>query len=217
MELGVYHNDGTSTGRVVVLNPAVFGVEPNDHVLWLDIRRTQASRRQGTHKTKERSEVRGSGRKLYRQKGTGSARSGASVSPLRRGGGRIFGPRPRRYSIRLSKKTKQLARCSALSYKVQEDAIRVVEPLAFDRPSTRRLLNVLHLLEVIQRPVLVITTQNAPAVHLSSRNAPRVAVREARNVSAEDILRAGMIVMEEPATNVLTATLGASPMETTTS
>ena len=208
MELGVYHKDGTSTERTVTLDPAVYAVEPNNHVLWLDVRRTQASRRQGTHKTKERSEVSGSGRKLYRQKGTGMARSGAVVSPLRRGGGRTFGPIPRSYTVRLSKKTKQLARRSALSYKVKDDAIRVVEPLAFERPSTRGLLGVLDALEVSKRPVLVITATNAPAVHMSSRNAPKVAVREARNVSAEDILRAGIIVMEEEATNVLAAVLG---------
>ena len=207
MELDVFHKDGTSAGRSVTFDSAVFEAEPNDHVLWLDIRRTQASRRQGNHKTKERSEVTGSRRKLYRQKGSGRARSGAAVSPLRRGGGRTFGPRPRTYTVRLTKKTRKLARRSALSYKVQDDAILVVEPLAFDRPSTRHLLGVLNALEVEKRPVLVITADHAPAVHRSSRNAPRVAVREARSVSAEDILRAGMIVMEEMAADVLTALL----------
>ena len=211
MELGVFHRDGTPTGRSVELEPAVFGVPPNDHVLWLDVRRTQASRRQGTHKTKERSDVRASTRKLYRQKGTGLARSGSRSSPLRRGGGRTFGPRPRTYRVRLSKKTRRLARCSALSYKAQADAIRIVEPLAFERPSTRELLGLAEALALSRHRVLVITEQNQPAVHLSSRNADRIAVREARNVSAEDILRAGVLLLEEGAHDILAQTLGETP------
>lgn len=207
MELGVYHRDGTPTGRNVELEPEVFGAVPNDHVLWLDVRRTQASRRQGTHKTKERSDVRASTRKLYRQKGTGLARSGSRSSPLRRGGGRTFGPRPRTYRLRLSRKTRRLARCSALSYKAAAEAIRVVEPLAFEKPSTRDLLGLVEAFELSQQRILVITEQNRPAVHLSSRNAARIAVREARNVSAEDILRAGVLLMEEGAHDILAHSL----------
>ena len=207
MELGVFQRDGTPAGRNVALEPEVFGVSPNDHVIWLDVRRTQASRRQGTHKTKERGDVRASSRKLYRQKGTGMARSGSRSSPLRRGGGRTFGPRPRSYSIRLGKKTRRLARCSALSYKASTDAIRVVEPLAFENPSTQDLLSLVEALELSAQRILVITGQHQPAVHLSSRNAYRIAVREARNVSSEDILRAGVLLLEEGAQDVLAQTL----------
>ena len=143
MELDVYQHNGSPAGRTVALDSAVFAVEPNDHVLWLDVRRTQAAARQGTHKTKERGEVKGSTRKIYRQKGTGMARAGNIASPLRRGGGRTFGPRPHQYSVRLSKKVRRKAKRSALSYKAQEEAIRVIDPLNYDAPSTRELSDLL--------------------------------------------------------------------------
>ena len=203
MEVDVYATDGSLTGRTVKLDERVFGAEPNDHVLWLDVRRTQASARQGTHKTKERSEVRGSTRKLYRQKGTGRARTGPAKSPLRRGGGRTFGPRPRTYRLRLSKKTRRLARRSALAYKTQEGAIRLIEPLEFTEPSTASLAGLLHALEVADRRVLVVTAAHGAALWRSSCNLSRVSVREARNVTAEDILRAATLVCEEGAVDVL--------------
>lgn len=202
MELSVFQADGAETGRTVELG-AAFSVAPNDHVLWLDVRRTQAARHRGTHKTKERGEVRGSTRKLYRQKGTGMARSGSVTSPLRRGGGRIFGPRPRRYNLRLSKKTRRLARASALSYKIQNDKIRVVEALAFEAPSTSLLLGLLDAFELSGSRVLVVTAAHAPAVYRSSRNLARVEVKEARSLSAEDTLRAGVLLVEEGAIDVL--------------
>ncbi len=199
MELDVYRHNGTPAGRTIALDTAVFDVAPNDHVLWLDVRRTQAAARQGTHKTKERGEVRGSGRKLYRQKGTGMARVGNAASPLRRGGGRIFGPRPHQYRVRLSKKVRRNARCSALSYKAREDAIRVVDPLNYESPDTRALVSLLGNLELEGQPVLIVTASNRPEVFRSSRNIDRVVVREARNVSTEDILRARILVCEEDA------------------
>ncbi len=202
MELSVFQADGEETGRTVELG-AAFSMTPNDHVLWLDVRRTQAARHRGTHKTKERGEVRGSTRKLYRQKGTGMARSGSITSPLRRSGGRTFGPRPRRYYLRLSKTTRRLARASALSYKVQNDKIRVVEALAFEAPSTNSLVGLLDAFELSGIRVLVVTTAHAPAVHRSSRNLARVEVKEARSLSAEDILRAGTLLVEEGAIDVL--------------
>lgn len=214
MELAVYHVDGSETGRMVVLDAGVFGAEPNDHVLWLDIRRTQATSRQGTHKTKERSEITGSTRKLYRQKGTGMARSGNIKSPIKRGGGRAFGPRPRSYGLRLSRKTRRLARRSALSYKVQEEAIRVVETLVFAEPDTVLLVDLLEALTLTEKRVLVVTAAHAPNVYRSSRNLAKVAVREARCVSAEDILRAGILVCEEGAVDVLAETLGSTATET---
>ena len=216
MELEVYHRDGSATGRAVALDATVFGMQPNDHVLWLDVRRTQASSRQGTHQTKERGDVAGSMRKLYRQKGTGMARSGTAKSPLRRSGGRIFGPHPRSYSLRLGKKTRRLARRSALSYKARIDAIRVVEPLNFDGPSTHGLLAVLGALNISERRVLLITAQHEPNAYLSSRNTPGLVIREARNVSTEDILRAGTLLLEEDALQGLVSVLS-STNETATS
>ena len=199
MELDVYQHNGSPAGRTIALDTAVFGVDPNDHVLWLDVRRTQAAARQGTHKTKERGEVRGSNRKLYRQKGTGMARAGNAASPLRRGGGRTFGPRPHQYNVRLSKKVRRNARCSALSYKAREDAIRVVAPLDYESPNTRTLLTLLGNLELEGQPVLIVTASNRPELFRSSKNLNRVVVREARNVSTEDILRARILVCEEDA------------------
>ncbi len=202
MELDVYQYNGSPAGRTIALDAAVFGVDPNDHVLWLDVRRTQAAARQGTHKTKERGEVKGSNRKLYRQKGTGMARAGNAASPLRRGGGRIFGPRPHKYNVRLSKKVKRNARCSALSYKASDGAIRVVSSLDYESPSTRALVTLLGNLELEGKPVLIVTASNHPALFRSSSNIERVVVREARNVSTEDILRAGVLVCEEEALSV---------------
>ena len=197
MELDVYQHNGSPAGHTVALDAALFAVEPNDHVLWLDVRRTQAAARQGTHKTKERGEVKGSTRKIYRQKGTGMARAGNIASPLRRGGGRIFGPRPHQYDVRLSKKVRRKAKCSALSYKAQEEAIRVINPLKYEAPSTRELSDLLNNLGLEGQPVLIVTALHSPEVYCSSRNLDRVVVREARNVSAEDILRARVVVCDE--------------------
>ena len=210
MELQVYQIDGSETGRTIALDASVFGIEPNDHVLWLDVRRTQANGRQGTHKTKERGEIAGSTRKLYRQKGTGMARAGSIKSPIRRSGGRVFGPRPRNYGLRLTKKTRQLARRSALSYKAQSDAIRVVEALAFDEPDTAQLVDMIDALELTGQKVLVLTAKNDAAVYRSSRNLARVHVQEARSASAEELLGAAVIVFEEGAVDVLTETLSGS-------
>ncbi len=199
--------DGTPAERTVTLDTSVFGIKPNNHVLWLDVRRTQAASRQGTHKTKERSYVTGSTRKLYRQKGTGLSRSGSIKSPLRRSGGRTFGPQPRKYGLRLSKKTRQLARRSALSYKARGEAIRVVEELAFAEPDTRQLVWLLEALSLTRERVLIVTAVSSATLYKSSRNLARVAVMEARNLSAEDILRASVLLCEENAINVLTENL----------
>ncbi len=202
MKLDVYQHNGSLAGREVVLDPAIFRVDPNDHVLWLDVRRTQTAARQGTHKTKERGEVKGSNRKLYRQKGTGMARAGNAASPLRRGGGRIFGPRPHRYSVRINKKVQRNARRSALSYKAHEEAIRVIDPLTYEAPSSRELRTLLGNLEIGGHSVLIVTAAHSPEVFRSGKNLNRVVVREARNVSTEDILRAKILVCEEDALSV---------------
>ena len=211
MKLSVYKADGSKTRRKVELDADVFGIAPNDHVLWLDVRRLQASRRQGTHKTKERGEVAGSMRKLYRQKGTGMARSGTNKSPLRRGGGRVFGPRPRSYSLKLNQKTRRLARRSALSYKAQEENIRVVERIDFETPDTRQLIDMIVALDLGGQKVLFLTETNNDALYRSSTNLARVHVEEARNASTEALLGAGVVVFEEGAIAVLTEALGGAP------
>ncbi|PID88707.1 MAG: 50S ribosomal protein L4 [Bacteroidia bacterium] len=148
MEVAVYNKEGKETGRKVTLDSAVFGVEPNDHLIYLAVKQYRANQRQGTHSSKEKSQLSGSTRKLKRQKGTGTARAGSIKSPLFRGGARVFGPHPRQYSIRLNKKVKQLARVSALSYKAQEDAIKVVENITMDAPKTKEMKKVLKNLEL---------------------------------------------------------------------
>lgn len=214
MELNVYHTDGRETGRTIALEESIFGIEPNDHVIWLDVRRVQANGRQGTHKTKERSDVRGSRRKLYRQKGTGLARAGDAKSPIRKTGGRAHGPRPRSYTLNLNKKTKRLARRSAFAYKQQEEAIHVVETLDYERPDTRALTGLIEALELADQKVLVLTAENNLPVYRSSTNLDRVSVQEARNASTVDILNADAVVIEEKALDVLNEVLaGAASAE----
>ena len=210
MELPVYLEDGEESGRSVRLGGA-FTVTPNDHVVWLDVRRLQASRHQGTHKTKERGEVRGSTRKLYRQKGTGMSRSGSITSPLRRSGGRTFGPRPRKYSLRLSKKTRRLARASAMSYKVSDEKLRVVEQLNFEQPGTARLRQLLKNHHSSGGRVLVVTGENAPHIYRSSLNLSKVEVKGAHSLNTEDILRAHAILMEESAVGIFDQSLKMPP------
>lgn len=215
MELDIYQHNGLPAGRTIALDAEIFGIVPNDHLLWLDVRRTQAAKRQGTHKTRERGEVKGSNRKLYRQKGTGLARAGNAASPLRRGGGRIFGPRPHSYSLRLSKKVRRHARRSALSYKALEGAIRVIDPLDFEVPSYRELSAILRSLGLEGHPVLIVTASHSPEVFRSSRNLDRVVVREAKNVSTEDILRARILVCEESVIAVWSTQLAAKSARNT--
>lgn len=209
MDVEILQEDGIGSGQKATLDPSVFGIEPNDHVIWLDVRRIQAAQRQGTSKTKQRSEVRGSGRKLYRQKGTGNARVGDAQSPIRRGGGRAHGPRPRDYKLNLNKKTKQLARRSALSYKAQDDAVRVIEDFSMDAPSTRQLRELLNLLEVAGQKVLLVTAETEKEIYLSSRNVPKVSVQEVRSLNTVEILDADVIVIQESALTYLNELLGA--------
>ena len=216
MELKVFQQDGKDAGRSVTMNESVFGIEPNDHSIWLDVRRIQANGRQGTHKSKERSEIRGSTRKLYRQKGTGHARAGSAKSPLRRGGGTVFGPRPRNYGIKVNRKTQQLARRSALSYKAKADAIRVVEDFRLDEPDTQVLLSMLSTLEVGNSNVLLLTASHDANVYKSGRNIPRFSVVEARQVSTLDVLNAQTLIVQEGALETLNNSLGAGKGATDT-
>ncbi|GIV59270.1 50S ribosomal protein L4 [Rhodocaloribacter litoris] len=208
MELKVYRQDGSEAGTTVTLDASVFDVEPNDHAIWLDVRRIQANARQGTHKVKERSENAHSTRKLYRQKGTGYARAGDAKSPIRRSGGTIFGPRPRTYGLKVNRKTQQLARRSALTYKAREEAIRVVEDFSLEAPSTRWLEELLAAFGVDGRRVLILTAGHQAAVYRSGRNVPKVTVREARNASTLDLLGAQVVLMQVGALEALTAQLG---------
>lgn len=207
MDVEIYQNDGVPSGRTVVLDPTVFEIEPNDHIIWLDVKRIQAHERQGTNKTKERSEVRGSGRKLYRQKGTGNARVGDAQSPIRRGGGRAHGARPRDYTHDLNQKEKQLARRSALSYKAQDDDIRVVEDFSLDRPSTRELTDLLDLLDVNGQDVLFATTAVEQEIYRSAQNLSDVNVREVNSINTVDILDADVVLLQEGALEWLTDVL----------
>jgi large subunit ribosomal protein L4 len=207
MKLKVTGVDGKDAGRTVTLDESVYAIEPNDHVLWLDVRRIQGNARQGTAKTKERGEVAGSTRKLYRQKGTGNARAGSSKSPLRRSGGRTFGPRPRTYNIKVNRKTQRLARRSALSYKTQANALRVIEDFSYDAPKTQDFRAMISNLDLAGQKVLLLTTEGQQNVYLSSRNVKGVTVRSATEVSTLDVMSASVVLMQEGAVEALSTNL----------
>lgn len=207
MKLPVYSRAGAETGRTVELDEAVFGVEPNDHVIWLDVRSIQAAARQGTHKTKERAEVAYSTRKLFRQKGTGGARRGSRKSPLLRGGGTVFGPKPHDYVVRVNRKTKQLARRSALAYKLRDEALRIVEDVTLDAPKTREMVALLQGSGLSERKVLLLTAAHDEAVYRSGRNLPKLEVKPAATASTLDLLGAQAILLTEGAVDVLTEAL----------
>lgn len=207
MKLKVIGVDGKDAGRSVTLDEAVYGIEPNDHVLWLDVRRIQGNARQGTHKTKERGEVAGSTRKLYRQKGTGNARAGSAKSPIRRSGGNIFGPRPRTYGIKVNRKTQRLARRSALAYKTQANALRIVENFSYDSPKTQELKQLIGNLELTGQKVLLLTTEGQQNVYLSGRNVKGLTVRHALECSTLDVMNANVVLMQEGAVEALSTNL----------
>lgn len=199
MELTVYNIKGEDTGRKVLLDDTIYGIEPNEHVMYLAVRQYLADQRQGTHKSKERSEIAGSTRKLFRQKGTGGARRGDIKSPLLRGGGRVFGPKPRDYSFKLNKKVKVLARKSALSSKVTDGAIKVVEDFNFEAIKTKQMINVLDNFKVNGNRNLFVFAEPNKNVILSSRNIQRTEVALARNLNTYDILKAKNIFLTESA------------------
>ena len=197
MEVSVLNINGQETGRKVQLNDAIFGIEPNDHVLYLDVKQYLANQRQGTAKSKERSEVSGSTRKLGRQKGGGGARRGDINSPVLVGGGRVFGPKPRNYSFKLNKKVKSLARKSALSYKAQEAAIVVVEDFAMEAPKTKDFVNITKNLKVEGKKLLLLLPEVNKNVFLSSRNLQRTNVMTATQLNAYKVLNADVLVITE--------------------
>jgi large subunit ribosomal protein L4 len=208
MELSVYNIKGEDTGRKVQLNDDIYGIEPNEHVMYLAVRQYLADQRQGTHKSKERSELSGSTRKLFRQKGTGGARRGDINSPLLRGGARVFGPKPRDYSFKLNKKVKVLARKSALSSKITDGAIKVVEDFNFEAPKTKQMIQILDAFKVNGNRNMFVFAEPNKNVVLSARNIQRTEVALARNLSTYDILKAKKIFLTESALKPIEEILG---------
>ena len=197
MDINVLDIKGQETGRKVTLSESVFGIEPNDHVIYLDVKQYMADQRQGTHKSKERSEVSGSTRKLGRQKGGGGARRGDINSPVLVGGGRVFGPKPRDYRFKLNKKVKNLARRSALSYKAQEQAILVVEDFNFEAPKTKDFVNIAKNLKVDGKTLLLLLPEANKNVFLSARNLQKAHVMVAKDVNTYKILDADVLIVTE--------------------
>lgn len=197
MKLAVYKTTGEESGRTVELRDEIFGIEPNDHAIYLDVKQHLANARQGTHKSKERGEIAGSTRKIKRQKGTGTARAGSIKSPVFRGGGRVFGPKVRDYSFKLNKKVKQLARKSALSYKLKDQAIMIVEDFHFEEPKTRNLVDLQEKLKINEKKVLFVLNQPNKNVYLSSRNLPGVKIVTISELSTYDIVNASKLAFIE--------------------
>ena len=207
MDINVLDIKGQETGRKITLNESVFGIEPNDHVIYLDVKQFLANQRQGTAKSKERSEHKGSTRKLGRQKGGGGARHGDINSPLLRGGGRVFGPKPRDYGFKLNKKVKQLARKSALTYKAQENAIIAVENFNIETPKTKEFLNIAKNLKVDGKKILLVLPEVNKNVYLSARNLQKVEIMTASEINTYKILNADMLVVAENSFEKINATL----------
>ena len=208
MELEVLKITGESTGRKVQLNENIYGIEPNDHCIYLDTKQYLANQRQGTHKAKTRSEISGSTRKLFRQKGTGGARRGDINSPVLRGGGRVFGPQPRDYSFKLNKKVKQLARRSALTYKAQGNEIVILEDFTFDTIKTKKMIEVLNNLKVNGGKNLFVLPETNMNIVLSARNIQRTKIELARNLNTYDILNAKKLFITESSLAVIDEILG---------
>lgn len=206
MELIVYNIEGKDTGRKVNLNDDIFGIEPNDHAIYLDVKRHMASKRQGTHKAKERAEVRGSTRKIKKQKGTGSARAGSIKNPLFRGGGRVFGPRPRDYSFKLNKKVKKLARKSALTYKLRANELFIVEDFHFDAPKTKQYLTFEKNLKINDKKSVLVLAEPNKNLYLSSRNLQGSKTITVSELTTYDILNTRALVLSESSVDVLEKT-----------
>ena len=197
MELSIYNINGEVTDKKVTLNDSIFGIEPNNHVIWLDVKQYLANQRQGTHKSKERSEITGSTRKLIRQKGSGGARRGDIKSPVMVGGGRVFGPKPRDYSFKLNKKVKALARRSALSLKAKNEAILVVEDFSFDAPKTKSFVELTKKLQVADKKLLFVLPSQNKNVYLSARNLGKVNIVTASDLNTYAIMDATNLVITE--------------------
>ncbi len=197
MELSIVNITGKDTGKKVTLNDSIFKIEPNNHAIYLDVKQYMANKRQGTHKSKERAEIAGSTRKIKRQKGTGTARAGSIKSPIFRGGGRVFGPKPRDYSFKLNKKVKQLARKSALTLKANDNNIKILEEFSFEAPKTKEFVNLRNNLEVADKKVLLVLSEQNKNIYLSSRNLKDVKVVNVSDLATYDIVNASIILFAE--------------------
>ena len=197
MEVSVVNISGKATSKKVSLNDAVFGITPNDHAIYLDVKQHLANSRQGTHKSKERAEIQGSSKKIKKQKGTGGARAGNDKSPTRVGGGRAFGPRPRDYSFKLNKKLKRLARLSALTYKATESNITVLEDFTFESPKTQKYADLMNNLKLSDKKTLLVLGASNKNIHLSSRNLGKAKVVTASDLNTYDILNANNLLLVE--------------------
>ena len=204
MQVDVLNIKGEKTGRTLELPDDIFGIEPNDHVIYLAVKQYQAAQRQGTHKVKTRAEVKGASRKLHRQKGTGGSRKGNIRNPLYKGGGTIFGPKPHRYELKLNKKVKDLAKMSALSYKAKENAIVIVEDVTMDVPKTKQLMDIMKVLNVTDKKTLLVLPEYNDNVYLSTRNVPNVASILLSDVNTYDVVNADVLVLTESAAKVFT-------------
>ena len=203
MQLNVFNKNGEETGRMVTLNDTVFGIEPNDHAIYLDVKQYMANKRQGTHKAKERSEITGSTRKMIRQKGSGGARRGDVKSPVLVGGGRIFGPKPRDYSFKLNKKVKALARKSALTYKAKENAIMIVEDFTWETPKTKDFLALMRDLNLNERKTLFVLPENDKVIFLSARNLKTAKVVTVSEMNTYKVLDAANILFTERSLTII--------------
>jgi len=203
MELSVLNITGENTGKKVKLNNLIFGIEPNDHAIYLDVKQYMANNRQGTHKTKERAEIKGSTRKIKKQKGTGTARAGSIKSPIFRGGGRAFGPRPKSYYFKLNKKVKQLARKSALSYKAKNNDIIVLEDFNFESPKTRELVQLINNLNIENKKTLLVLSERNNNIYLSSRNIQKNKVITTSELTTYDIMDASTLLFVESSLDIL--------------
>ena len=197
MELSVLDKKGSDTGRKVTLSDTIFGIQPNDHVIYLDVKQHLANKRQGTHKSKEKWEVAGSTRKLKKQKGTGTARAGSIKSPVFRGGGRVFGPKPRYYGFKLNKKVKSLARQSALAYKLKEENLVVVESFDFSAPKTKDYLDFLKSLSIENKKSLLVLAEEDKNIYLSSKNIKKANVLAVESLNTYSVLNAEKLIISE--------------------
>jgi large subunit ribosomal protein L4 len=207
MTLEIYKTDGKLSGKKVELDDAIFGIQPNDHSIYLSVKAFLANQRQGTHKAKERAEVRGGGKKPWRQKGRGTARAGTTRSPLWIGGGTIFGPRPREYRQKLPKKVRQLARKSALSYKAKDEQLIVVEDFTYEKPATKDFVSFINALNMNGKKILLLTGKNDINIYKSGRNIPKVNILEASKVSTYDILNNQLLILQHSAVEAISETL----------
>lgn len=203
MELAVLNTSGSATGRKVTLNNEVFGIDPNDHAIYLDVKQYLANQRQGTHSSKEKSTVSGSTKKLHRQKGTGGSRKGSIKSGTFVGGARIHGPRPRDYSFKLNRKLKQLARKSALAYKAKENNISVLEVFAMENPKTKNYLNILNSLDMTNNKTLLVLADYNENIYKSGRNLPKAKIMAAKDLNTYDILHADKVILVENSVEVI--------------